>query len=221
MPSRRRSPPARTFTALLLSLVRPVLFWLAARQRRRTGRARLKPALREAPEARPDPAVRALQSTPELLHAMQAGLRAVLDADESHRRVYRHLDRFERKFAKYGLLTIERLPVDQLGRGLAEFEALVRNWSSPNLADLRSRMAVVLADRSSAASVWIAGNSVHGAQRHGPGTAAIGSTRIRSPSNAAGGADRRPSVRASGGRHVGMSRFEWGDGGFHSTSAPA
>ena len=94
---------------------------------------------------------------------MRVELGKVLDGDESHRQTYRHLARFERKFDKYGLRTIEQLPVDQLRRALREFEALVRNWSSPSLADLRSRMAVVLADRSSASSVWIAANSVNGA----------------------------------------------------------
>ena len=45
---------------------------------------------------------------------------------------------------------------------------MVRNWSSPALADLRSRMAVTLADRTSASSVWIAANSVGPAMRgHG------------------------------------------------------
>ena len=44
---------------------------------------------------------------------------------------------------------------DQL-RPLSDLDALVRNWPSLSLVDLRSRIAVVLADRSSAASVWIA-----------------------------------------------------------------
>ena len=125
---------------------------------------------------------------------------------------HRNLARFERKFEKYGLRTIEQLPVDQLRRALREFEALVRNWSSASLADLRSRMAVVLADRSSAASVWIAINTVNGAHRHGPGVA----SRLL----AGTGSASRAGVQRSGSR-VGMSRFNWADGGFNSTSAPA
>ena len=105
------------------------------------------------------------------------------------------------------------MPVDQLRRALREFEALVRNWSSASLADLRSRMAVVLADRSSASSVWIAANTVHGAQRHGPG--------IAMPLPAGTGAAAARAAAQRGGRHVGMSRFNWADGGFNSTSAPA
>ena len=86
----------------------------------------------------------------------------------------------------------------------------MRNWSSASLADLRSRMAVVLADRSSAASVWIAVNSVNAPSRHGPGVA----TRLPAGAGSAARAQR-------GARHVGMSRFNWADGGFNSTSAPA
>ena len=143
---------------------------------------------------------------------MSDEIRRVLDEDESHRQVFRHLARFERKFAKYGLRTVEQLPIDQLRRALADFESLVRNWSSPHLADLRSRMAVVLADRSSAASVWIAANSVSHVGRPGPESMAGRLAR-----NA--GAALRNS-RQRGARHLGMSRFELGDG-FHSTSAPA
>lgn len=64
------------------------------------------------------------------------------------------------------------VPVDQLRHALGDFEARVRNWSSPSLADLRSRMAVMLADRSSAASVWIAANSVSHVGRRGPASMA-------------------------------------------------
>jgi hypothetical protein len=74
-------------------------------------------------------------------------------------------------------------------------------------------MAVVLADRASASSVWIAVNTVNGAHRHGPGIA----TPL--PAGRGPAATRAAVLRA--GRHAGMSRFNWGDGGFNSTSAPA
>ena len=199
---------ARLFKAVHtvpLTIARPILFWWAG-HKRRSGAGRLRPPAPEAQNTRPEPAIRALQANIDTVRAMRAELGRVLDGDESYRQTYRHLARFERKFDKYGLRTIEQLPIDQLRRALREFEALVRNWSSVSLADLRSRMAVVLADRSSAASVWIAVNSVDAAHRHGPGIAS-----------------RLPGASGSqrGGRHVGMSRFNWGDGGFNSTSAPA
>ncbi|MCE9658957.1 MAG: hypothetical protein K8R60_10385 [Burkholderiales bacterium] len=194
-----------------LEIARPMLFWWAA-HKRRSGAWRVRPPSREAQETRPEPAIRALQADIDLVRAMRLELGKVLDGDESYRQTYRNLARFERKLDKYGLRTIEQFPVDQLRRALREFEALVRNWSSTSLADLRSRMAVVLADRSSAASVWIAVNTVNGAHRHGPGVA----TRLP----AGTGAAARAGVHR-GGRHVGMSRFNWADGGFNSTSAPA
>jgi hypothetical protein len=209
------SPLARLLRAIHtvpLAIARPILLWWAAHQRR-SGAWRVRPPTREALATRPEPAIRSLQASSEIVRAMRVELGKVLDADESHRRTYRHLARFERKLDKYGLRTIEQLPIDQLRRALREFEALVRNWSSASLADLRSRMAVVLADRSSASSVWIAANSVHGAQRHGPGIA------MRLPGGTGPAATRAAAQR--GGRHLGMSRFNWADGGFNSTSAPA
>ena len=195
-----------------LAIARPILFWWAA-HKRRSGAWRVRPPSREAQETRPEPATRSLQASIDTVRAMRVELGKVLDADDANRQTYRNLARFERKFDKYGMRTIEQLPVDQLRRALREFESLVRNWSSPSLADLRSRMAVVLADRASASSVWIAANSVHGAQRHGPGIA------MRLPAGTGPAATRSAAQR--GGRHVGMSRFNWADGGFNSTSAPA
>jgi hypothetical protein len=197
--------------ALMIS--RPFLLWMAARKRRAGAWRQRPPVPREHDDTRPEPAIRALQATADVTSAMADEMRRVLDEDESHRQVYRHLARFERKFAKYGLRTIEQFPVDHLRRALGDFEALVRNWSSPGLADLRSRMAVVLADRSSAASLWIAANSVSRVGRSGSESMAGRLARN------AGTAFR--SSRQCGTRHLGMSRFELGDRGFSSTSAPA
>lgn len=198
--------------ALPLLISKPILLLIAA-HKRQSGAWRVRPPAIQEQNTRPEPAIRALQATSEATRAMSDEMRRILDADESHRQVYRHLARFERKFAKYGLRTVEQLPIDQLRRALADFESLVRNWSSPSLADLRSRMAVVLADRSSAASVWIAANSVSHVGR--PGLESMAGRLARN----AGAAFR--SSRQRGTRHLGMSRFKLGDAGFNSTSAPA
>jgi hypothetical protein len=206
------APLLKAIHSVPLAIARPILFWWAAHQRRK-GAWRVRPPSREAVETRPEPAIRSLQASIDAVRAMRVELGKALDADDSHRQTYRHLARFERKLDKYGLRTLEQFPVDELRRALREFEALVRNWSSASLADLRSRMAVVLADRSSAASVWIAVNTVNGAHRHGPGIAKV-------LPQGTGPAATRAAVQR-GGRHLGMSRFNWADGGFNSTSAPA
>ncbi len=103
--------------------------------------------------------------TADPVPAMRAELARALNEDPGHRRTYKYLARFERKFGEAGLLSLEQIPVSDLRRALRDFEGLVRNWSSAPLADLRSRMAVVLADRSSAASMWVQANSVQSAFR--------------------------------------------------------
>jgi hypothetical protein len=71
-------------------------------------------------------------------------------------------------------------------------------------------MAVTLADRSSAASVWIAVNSVSSTYRPRPETMAARFAR-------GAGAAFRPSQQAG----FGLSRFEAAGPEWHSTSAPA
>ena len=88
------------------------------------------------------------------LKAMRRELGAVLDAHEGSRVVFRYLAHFERRFAKSGLDTLELMPPERLRRALAQLEAIVTNWSQPNLADLRSRMAVAVAERDSGRVMW-------------------------------------------------------------------
>ena len=110
-------------------------------------------------EVAPEPR-RAKRPPAALLRNMRDELRHELARNAAEGRAYPQLARFERQFSKVGLRVLEAVPVDQLRRALREFEAMVRNWSSPALADLRSRMAVTLAERTSASSMWIAQNSV-------------------------------------------------------------
>src|SRR5215208_428168 len=100
-----------------LVICRPILFWLAARQRR-NGAWRQRPAVRDTEDTRPDPATRALQASHETTLAMHSELRRILGEDESHAHAYRHLARFERKFGKHGMRTLGQLPVDDLRRAL-------------------------------------------------------------------------------------------------------
>jgi hypothetical protein len=86
---------------------------------------------------------------------MRRELAAVLDEHEGSREVFRYLAHFERQFAKKGLRVLDEMSVKRLRRALAQFEAIVTNWSSSNLADLRSRIAVAVSIRDSGAAVWL------------------------------------------------------------------
>jgi hypothetical protein len=149
---------ARLCSALLavpLLLCSPILPSSAARRRR--AKARRAAAL--IAEVAPTP--RAPKRPPSaVVRGMGDDLRHELAVQAAEGRNFPNLARFQRQFSKGGLAALDGVPVDLLRRALREFEAMVRNWSSPRLADLRSRMAVTLAHRTSASSVWIAVNSV-------------------------------------------------------------
>ncbi|MEO6364268.1 MAG: hypothetical protein ABIO71_13640 [Caldimonas sp.] len=191
---------ARICGALLaLPLLACHPFRRATRARRRAARVR---AAREAVDAQIAPVVPPARTRPTntQMRAMRDELRQQLALHVDGGRAFGHLARFERKFSQSGLRAIEEVPVDQLRRALADFEAMVRNWSSPALADLRSRMAVTLADRTSAASVWIAINSIAPAYRNAPDTLA---TRLSRSTAAAFQASQQMSIG-----EVSLSHFE-------------
>ncbi len=148
---------------LPLALCKPILRAREAKMRRSGARRVRPPAL--PPGHLVEPLPRPRGPAAEVIGGMKVALTALLDGEPTHRRAYRHLARFERKFNEGGLRTLEAIPVADLRRALRDFEAMVRNWSEPSLADLRSRMSVTLTDRSSAASMWIAENSVNSAFR--------------------------------------------------------
>lgn len=85
---------------------------------------------------------------------MRRALAAVLDAHEGSREVFRYLAHFERRLAQNGLKTLDAMSTKRLRRALAQFEAIVTNWSDANLAGLRSRMAVAVASRDSGSAMW-------------------------------------------------------------------
>ncbi len=159
---------------LPLLICSPILRSSAARRRR--ARARRAAAL--IAEVAPEPR-RAKRPPAALLRSMRDELRHELARNAAEGRAYLQLARFERQFSKVGLRVLDAVPVDHLRRALREFESMVRNWSSPALADLRSRMAVTLADRTSASSVWIAVNSVAPGTR---GEALVGRLAARASS---------------------------------------
>lgn len=159
-----------TVLAVPLYLCRPVLRIAQARDRRdRIQAARASADARVVPTV---PQARLQRPSSTAMRAMRDELRLELARHAAEGRAFLHLARFERKFSKVGLRAIDEVPIDQLRRALADFEAMIRNWSSAALADLRSRMAVRLADRASASTVWIAVNSIAPAYRSAPETMA-------------------------------------------------
>ncbi|MEO7008617.1 MAG: hypothetical protein ABI156_05655 [Caldimonas sp.] len=137
-------------SALLLRLLNTVRH-SAPRQRAATHRRR---APAPAPDATLCEAAEPSTQPEAVAKAMRRELRAVLDAHEGSREVFRYLAHFEHRFAKSGLETLELMAPERLRRALAQFEAIVTNWSEPNLADLRSRMAVAVAERDSGRVMW-------------------------------------------------------------------
>jgi len=83
----------------------------------------------------------------ELLTLMQQELAEALDSQPGTRDALRHLVYFESKLRRKGLRALQRVPLPLLRRALAQFEALVSNWSPVGLATLRSKMAVAVIER--------------------------------------------------------------------------
>lgn len=85
-----------------------------------------------------------------LQRLMRRDLFRLLEQHPDSRRLMRHLGLVERTLRKHGLAAVERLPRAVLAQALVQLELLVRNWSSDGLADMRSRMAMMLRDRPTA-----------------------------------------------------------------------
>jgi hypothetical protein len=79
---------------------------------------------------------------------LRAELKTLLDCHRKTRRVLRHLAYIERALATQGTKVMAEAPIEVLSIALGQFEALVSNWSNPALAELRSKMAAAIKDRS-------------------------------------------------------------------------
>ena len=81
------------------------------------------------------------------VRAMQAALRELLDQHPNARKLMRHLALVEVTLRYQGLTAMQAMPVPVLSRALGQLERLVWDWSSVGLADLRSRLAVIVKNR--------------------------------------------------------------------------
>lgn len=78
---------------------------------------------------------------------MKRDLYELLGQHPSSRRLMRRLAAVEHALQTEGLKGFEALPVRVVARALTELESLVRDWSPTGLAELRSRMAVIVKAR--------------------------------------------------------------------------
>ena len=79
---------------------------------------------------------------------MKRDLYELFGQHPSSRQLMRHLAVVERTLRAEGLEGFQALPVRVVAKALAEMENLVRDWSPVGLAELRSRMAVMVKDQS-------------------------------------------------------------------------
>ncbi|MEP6873236.1 MAG: hypothetical protein ABI887_02645 [Burkholderiales bacterium] len=78
---------------------------------------------------------------------MKRDLHALLSQHPTSRQLMRHLAAVERTLRTEGLAGFEALPVRVVATALTELERLVWDWSPTGLAELRSRMAVIVKNR--------------------------------------------------------------------------
>jgi hypothetical protein len=81
------------------------------------------------------------------LRLMAGDLNRLFGQHPASRQLMRHLDLVERTLRRGGVEALETLPVRVIRKALDELERLVWDWSPAGLAELRSRMAVMVKTR--------------------------------------------------------------------------
>ena len=89
----------------------------------------------------------AREKTRKQVRHMKRDLRELLSQHPSSRQLMRHLAAVERTLGTEGLAGFEAMPVRVVATALTELERLVWDWSPTGLAELRSRMAVIVKNR--------------------------------------------------------------------------
>jgi hypothetical protein len=100
------------------------------------------------------PRAQAHEENRKRVRHMKRDLYELLSQHPSTRQLMRRLATVEHTLHADGLEGVEALPVRVIAKALAEMDSLVRDWSPTGLAELRSRMAVIVKSRpAEAASV--------------------------------------------------------------------
>jgi hypothetical protein len=71
----------------------------------------------------------------------------LLEQHPTSRELMRHLDLVERTLRQEGFTAVEALPVRVIAKALGQLERLVWDWTPEGLAELRSRLAVIVKTR--------------------------------------------------------------------------
>ena len=79
---------------------------------------------------------------------MKRALYQLLEQHPSSRQLMRHLDLVERTLHSGGLDALKAVPVRVIAKALTQMERLVSDWSPVGLAELRSRLAMMVKTRA-------------------------------------------------------------------------
>lgn len=93
------------------------------------------------------PRARAHEENRKRVRHMKRDLYELLSQHPSSRQLMRRLAVVEHTLHAGGLDGLEALPVHVIARALTEMDSLVRDWSPTGLAELRSRLAVIVKHR--------------------------------------------------------------------------
>jgi len=92
----------------------------------------------QAPSAQPAP-------MDSVTQGMHADLRRLLKQHGKTRELMRHLAYVERALRLDGVHALDKIPLEVLGKSLAQLKSLVTDWRQPGIAELRSRLSILIA----------------------------------------------------------------------------
>ena len=78
---------------------------------------------------------------------MRRDLYELMQQHPGSRQLMRHLDLVEHTLRREGFAAVEKLPVRVIAKALTQLERLVWDWTPVGLAELRSRLAVMVKNR--------------------------------------------------------------------------
>lgn len=98
----------------------------------------------DAGESARSPRSQAREERRQRVRRMRRDLYQLLEQHPASRQLMRHLDLVECTLRVQGLTAVEALPARVIAKALVQLERLVWDWSPVGLADLRSRLAVIV-----------------------------------------------------------------------------